>query len=214
MRMARFEENGTTAGTVVRQVPASQRISISDLNLGADAGSLRITSDTPAVALVGYASKGPKYAMHVLTESSCDPCPAPTVSASITTGTVGVALVSTITAPLGTTITASNLPAGLVLAGNVVSGTPTAAGTGTITVQSACGSTATAGITVTACTAPTLTASSLSGIAGVPFITTLTPSAGATVAVQSALPAGLTLVGNVISGTPLGPGSITVVAQN
>jgi hypothetical protein len=214
IRIAAFDDNGNTAGTMTMQIPASARVSISELKLGSDAGSLRITSDIPAVALVGYAAKGPKYAMHVLAESSCDPCPAPTVSASVTTGAVGVPLVSTIAAPTGTTISAANLPAGLALAGNIVSGTPTAAGTGTITVLTACGSTATADITVAACTAPTLTASSLSGIAGLPFTTTLTPSAGATIALQSTLPAGLTLVGNVISGTPLTTGSITVIAQN
>lgn len=214
VRIAAFDESGNTAGSMTMQTPASSRVSISELKLGSDTGSLRITSDTPAVALVGYASKGPKYVMHVLTESSCDPCPAPTVSASATTGTVGVAFLSTITAPLGTTISAANLPAGLALVGNVVSGTPSASGTGTITVLTACGSTATADITVASCTTPTLTASSLSGIAGLPFTTTLTPSAGATIALQSTLPAGLALVGNVISGTPLTSGSITAVAQN
>jgi len=170
IRIAAFDENGGTAGTTTMQLPASARVPIAELKLGADTGSLRITSDTPAVALVGYAAKGPKYAMHVLTESSCDPCPAPTVSASVSSGIVGVAFVSTITAPLGATISAANLPAGLVLAGNVVSGTPTAAGTGTITVQTACGSTATADITVAACTTPTLSASALSGIAGYPSL--------------------------------------------
>jgi hypothetical protein len=214
IRIAAFDENGGTAGTTTMQVPASARVSISELKLGADTGSLRITSDTPAVALVGYAARGPRFAMHVLTESSCDPCPAPVISASVSSGAVGVAFVSTITAPLGTTISAANLPAGLALAGNIISGTPTAAGTGTITVQTACGSTATASITVAACSTPTLTATSLSGIAGLPFTTTLTLSAGATIALQSTLPSGLALVGNVISGTPLTAGSITVVAQN
>src|SRR5216684_2049274 len=211
VHIAAFDENGKSIANVTRQMPATARVAISELNLGAETGSLRITSDTPAVALVGYAAKGPKYAMHVLAESSCDPCPAPAVSASVSTGTVGVAFLSTITAPPGTTITAANLPAGLTLAGNIVSGTPTGAGTGTITVQTSCGSTATASIAVAACAAPTLTASSFGGTAGLPFLSTITATPGSTIT-ASGLPAGLALAGNIISGTPSTAGTVHVTA--
>lgn len=211
IRIVAFDESGHTVGTVTRQIPAAARLSLSDLELGSETGSLRITSDIPAVALAAYALSGAKHTMHVLAESSCDPCPAPIVSASVTTGTVGVAFVSTISAPPGTTISASNLPAGLALVGNIVSGTPTAAGTGTITVLTACGSTATATIVVDPFTNPVISASVTNGVAGLPFLSTITATPGTTIT-ATGLPAGLSLNGNVISGTPLTAGTIHVTA--
>ncbi len=137
-------------------------------------------------------------------------------------------------------ITAGALPAGLTLVAGVISGTPTVVGTGSFTVTATatltapaltCTGTATYTFTVLpACTpvvitpllsalnflvgtaiAP-ITLGASGGDTGVTYAYTILTGAGA----PGPLPAGLTLVGGVISGTPTAPvgtsGSFTVVA--
>src|SRR5258708_14088665 len=173
VQISAFDENGNALGSTTKRTPVVSRMPVSELKLQAKAGSIHVTSSSPTLALASY-SAAPTYQM--LAESSCDPCPAPVVSASLTTGSVGVPFVSTIVAPVGTTLTAANLPAGLSLAGNVVSGTPTEAGSATITVTNACGSRATVALGVAACSPPTLTATNLLATVGLPFTTTFIPS--------------------------------------
>ena len=60
--------------------------------------------------------------------------------------------------------------AGLSLSGNIISGTPTAAGTATITVTSSCGAQATLSVTIAACITPSLVADTLMGTVGLPFL--------------------------------------------
>ncbi len=140
-------------------------------------------------------------------------CTAPTVVTDAVMGTVGLPFLSTVTASVGATITATNLPAGLTLDGNIISGTPAAAGTATITATAACGATATTNITIDPCPLPTITSSNLGGTIGLPFVAVMVASPGATVCVQG-LPAGLSVVGNTISGTATGTAIIHVIATS
>ena len=163
-------------------------------------GTITLTATSPCGAV----------ATTTITIGSCD---TPAVIPDTLMGTVGLPFLSTITAPVGTTITATGLPSGLVLTGNVISGTPLAAGTATITATALCGASATTTITIDPCPLPTIVSSTLSGTTGLPFVATLTPSVGATVCVRG-LPAGLTVTGNVISGTPTGTAVIQVTATS
>ncbi len=140
-------------------------------------------------------------------------CTAPTVVTDAVMGTVGLPFLSTITVSVGATISVTDLPAGLTLAGNIISGTPAAAGTATITATAACGATATTNITIESCPLPAITASSIGGTVGLPFISVLLASPGATVCVQG-LPAGLSVVGDTISGTATGTAIIHVIATS
>ncbi|MSN27333.1 MAG: DUF1566 domain-containing protein [Geobacter sp.] len=110
-------------------------------------------------------------------------------------------------------ITAGTLPAGLTLAAStgVISGTPSATGTSSITVQvkDSNNAIATKALTVTVYALPAITTPSLpAGTIGVAYSQTLTATGGKTPntwAVSSGtLPAGLTLnaTSGVISGTP------------
>src|SRR5205807_436569 len=105
------------------------------------------------------------------------------------------------------------LPAGLTLVGNIISGMPTASGSVTVVAQNACGTSAPVTITIDPCATPTVSAGVVSGTVGLPFLSTLALSPGATLSVTG-LPAGLTLNGNIISGTPTASGTakVTVTA--
>ena len=74
-----------------------------------------------------------------------------------------------------------------------------------------CGAVATATIMIAACDTPVIVADTLMGTVGLPFLSTLAISPNATISV-SGLPAGLTLEGNVISGTPTISGTATITA--
>ncbi|WP_229738970.1 beta strand repeat-containing protein [Edaphobacter dinghuensis] len=145
--------------------------------------------------------------------------------------TVGVPYTGTIgatggTAPYSCAITAGSLPAGLTLNGCVVSGTPTTAGTSTITVKVTDSSNPTQSVTgpVTLTVSPaalTLTLSSLpNATVGTPYTSTIGVSGGtspyACAITSGTLPAGLTLTGCVVSGTPTvaGTAHLTVKATD
>ncbi len=123
-------------------------------------------------------------------------------------------------APYTWAVTTGALPAGLVLTGGVISGTPTATAPAfTVTVTDAAAHTATKSLTITVSGAGVLTVvtsalpNGIQNLAG--YSTTLTAAGGTppytTWAVIGSLPAGLTLNTStgVISGTPTGTGTST-----
>lgn len=136
------------------------------------------------------------------------------------TGTIGV---SGGTAPYNCTIIAGTLPAGLTLTGCTVSGTPTTAGTSTLTVKVTDSSNPTQTTTgpVTLVVSPaalTLTISSLpNGTVGVPYTATIGVSGGtspyACSVTAGTLPAGLTLTGCTVSGTPTTAGTANLTVH-
>jgi Protein of unknown function (DUF1566)/Putative Ig domain/Carboxypeptidase regulatory-like domain/Glucodextranase, domain B/Purple acid Phosphatase, N-terminal domain len=138
-------------------------------------------------------------------------------TASIADGYLTTAYSQTLAATGGKTAytwskTAGTLPAGLSLGSTgTISGTPTATGTGSFTVQvkDANTTTATKALTVTVYALPAISTASLpAGNVGVPYNQSLTATGGKTAYTWSVssgtLPAGLTLVAStgVISGTP------------
>jgi hypothetical protein len=146
-------------------------------------------------------------------------------------GTVGVPYTGTIGATGGTppytcAITAGTLPAGLTLNGCVVSGTPTSPETTTITVKVTDSGnpveTATGPVTITISPAPlTLTLSSLpNATVGVPYTATIGVAGGTSpyscAITAGILPAGLSVSGCVVSGTPTvsGTANLTVKATD
>jgi Putative Ig domain len=134
-------------------------------------------------------------------------------------GTIGV---SGGTSPYGCSITSGSLPAGLTLgAGCVITGTPTTAGSTTVTVKATDTSnpakTTTGPVTVTVAPAAlTLTVTNLpNATVGVPYTATIGVSGGTSPyscsIVTGALPSGLALgAGCVVSGTPTVAGTVTV----
>ncbi|MEN5202969.1 putative Ig domain-containing protein [Stenotrophomonas sp. TWI700] len=139
-------------------------------------------------------------------------------------GTVGVTYTESLSASGGSapytfSISSGALPAGLTLASNgQVTGTPSAAGTATFTIVAtdANAQTGSRNYSVTIA-APTLVLTPASGALSAsydaPYTQALSTSGGIgpySYAVTSgALPAGLTLSGSQISGTPTAPGSYT-----
>jgi hypothetical protein len=133
---------------------------------------------------------------------------------------VGVAYSQTLTATGGTgpytfTVLSGTLPPGMTLSpGGVLSGTPTAIGSTTVSIQATdtngCPAVITYTITISpaACPVITITPPTLpNGTVGVAYTQTLTASGGTApytfAVVGGVLPAGLTLTpGGVLSGTP------------
>lgn len=137
--------------------------------------------------------------------------------------TVGIAFSFTLPAATGgsapITTSADQLPAGLTLVSGVVSGTPTAAGTTTVTItytdSSGTEVTAEFDIVVSAAgltlTAPTI--ADQTATVGSSFSFALPAATGGSAPIATSvdqLPAGLALVEGVISGTPTAAGATTV----
>lgn len=146
-------------------------------------------------------------------------------------GTVGVPYSATIgvsggTSPYACSITAGTLPAGLLLNGCTVSGTPTIAGTSTVTAKATDSSnpveTTSGPETIVIAPAPlSLTTTSLpDGTVGVPYTAVIGVSGGTApyscLMTGGTLPAGLTINGCTVSGTPTtaGTSNITVKATD
>jgi len=145
---------------------------------------------------------------------------APAITTStLPSGTVGVAYSAALTASGGSgnfTWSAAGLPAGIVLSGNTLGGTPTAAGTSSVAItlkDATTGLTAqnTLTLTVASATSPsTSTAPAIStlplpwGVVGSLYSATLTATGGSGSYSWSAsgLPPGITLSGNTLSGKP------------
>jgi len=170
-----------------------------------------VVSGTPTAAGTIHATVTAACGATASVDIAINSCPLPTLSLTANSGTVGLPFVSTLALSAGATISVDQLPAGLSLAGTVISGTPTQASTATITATSPCGAVATATIMIAACDTPVIVADTLMGTVGLPFLSTLAISPNATISV-SGLPAGLTLEGNVISGTPTISGTATITA--
>lgn len=142
-----------------------------------------------------------------------------------TAGGVGVPYSFTITASGDAPIvfSASNLPPGLALNGNVISGTPTASGTFDVAIVStnSIGSdmktlTIVIGATGAPLVSSALTADATAGVLfNYPIQVNVTSSSQASFS-TSTLPGGLALVGNTITGTPtvFGIFNITISASN
>lgn len=143
---------------------------------------------------------------------------------SPSTATVGVPYNGTIgvsggTAPYSCTITSGTLPAGLTASNCAISGTPTAAGSSTITVKatdaSSPAATTTGPVTITVVSNGSLVLSSPpDATVGVAYTGTIGVSGGtppySCTSITGTLPAGLTAAGCVISGTPTATGTSTV----
>lgn len=142
-------------------------------------------------------------------------------------GTVGTAYTTSLTAANGVppytwSVTAGTLPAGLTLAGNTISGTPTAYGTSNFTVQVKDASNLTAttalSIKINPAAVNVTTTSLPNGIVSSTYSATLTSTGGATPITWSvtagALPTGLALAANGnITGTPTTAGTASFTVQ-
>jgi hypothetical protein len=130
-------------------------------------------------------------------------------------------------APFAWSITSGSLPAGLSLAANLITGTPTAATTATFTVQAtdALGRSATRSLSIVVGatgSAPTITTTTLpGGTVGTAYSATVAATGTGTITrsiVSGTLPTGLSIAGTtgVISGTPTLAGgyAFTVRATN
>ena len=149
-----------------------------------------------------------------------NPAPVTVTTSALANGTVGSAYSATLAAAGGNgtytfSLANGSLPAGLTLAGNLISGTPTAAGSSTFTVKAAdtTGSSGTQPLTITVDPAPVnlVTSSLANGTVGTSYLQSLSATGGTGAYVYSlisgSLPAGLTLSGNQITGTPSSPGT-------
>ena len=150
----------------------------------------------------------------------------PAINSALTaSGTVGAAFSYTITASNNpTSFNATGLPAGLSVntTTGVISGTPTTAGTSSVTLSAtnAAGTgSATLALTINALPAPVITSAlTASGTVGTAFSYTITASNNPTSFNATGLPAGLSVntATGVISGTPTtaGTSSVTLSATN
>ena len=148
-----------------------------------------------------------------------------TITSTLPNGTVGAPYSSTITASDGTppyscSITGT-LPAGLLLTGCTISGTPTAAGSSPVTVKvtdsGSPAQNATQNDTIVISPAPlAITGTLPNGTVGVVYSGTITATGGTTpysCSITGALPAGLTLSGCTVSGTPTTAGSSPITVN-
>jgi hypothetical protein len=155
--------------------------------------------------------------------------PPPSVTtALLPVGEVGVPYPSTPlsatggTAPYKWAITSGTLPAGMTFSGGILGGTPTAAGSGSVTFQvtDANGQTGSASLNLTVTAGPTITtpATLPNGEATAPYSQSLAASGGTPpytwTITSGSLPAGLSLSsGGVISGTPTVAGGFNFTVQ-
>jgi hypothetical protein len=145
-------------------------------------------------------------------------------TSSLPAGIVGTAYTASLAATGGTlpyTWSASGLPSGLsISAAGVISGTPTASGSFSVTVQATDSAqvTATKALTITVAAALTITTATLpNGTVGTSYTATTLAAAGGTPPYSwsaSGLPSGLSMSSaGVISGTPTASGSFSVTVQ-
>jgi len=177
-------------------------------------------SGSPLAITLGASNSGGAAAPALLTltiQAAVAPLFTSPGTAAFTVGTpADFPLIASGSQPLTFSLTGGTLPAGLVLSAGVISGTPSAATSGTVVQITAtnAGGTATQPLTVIvqAAIAPTITVPpSLTGTVGSPFVAFITGLGSGPLTYQTtALPGGLTLSGNLISGTPQMPGQTLV----
>ena len=191
-----------------------------------------VISGTPIVAGTANVtfrvsdSSSPKNVATKALTLTVKPAPLTITSASLAAGTVGKSYSQSLSATGGvspyTWSTVGTLPAGLTLSGGTISGTPTTMGTSTFTLQLTDSDVppvvVTQNVTLTVNPPPlAITTSTLSnGTVGTSYSQSLAATGGYspyTWSVTGSLPAGLTLSGNVISGTPTAAG-VTSVTLN
>jgi len=155
------------------------------------------------------------------------PDPVTVATTSLPDGVVGTSYNTTLAASGGTgsyawSVGSGSLPAGLTLAaGGAITGTPSAAGTGSFTVRATSGTesgTRSLSITIAAPEVVITTSALANGSAGTAYSQTLSATGGtgtfAWTLAGGALPAGLTLSsGGVISGTPTAGGTSSFTVQ-
>lgn len=156
--------------------------------------------------------------------------PPPSITTtSLAAGTVGVAYSASLAASNGVTpytwsVTTGSLPAGLTLSGNSISGTPTAYGTSSFTVQvkDASGLTSTANLSIKIAPAPLSVATSglPNGIVGQAYSNGILQSAGGTPPVTWSISTGslpswasLNASTGAITGTPNAAGTTTFTVK-
>jgi len=202
-----FVKTGTTVTTV--NVAGSAETAVRSINATGQGTGYYV--DPVSLAVRGFVS------------SAVSSTPAPIVfSPTLANGTANAAYSSAFaTASGGTgvfTYTATGLPAGLTLTGNVVSGTPLAAGVSSVTLKATDTSSksvsATVTLTISAPVAPLMIATtSLPGAtAGVAYTAPVTVSGGVApyTVTLSGLPKGLTYSGGNVTGTPAAVGTFSV----
>ncbi len=195
---------------------------------GPAAGVFTVTPLTSGVVTLQARQAGPGFDTNFLNQSF-NIVGVPVInSAATASGTVGVALTTYNTTALGTPILSyaatSPLPAGLALntTTGAITGTPTAAAVTavTLTATNAIGTSNPFTLTITVAAAgvtPVINSSlTASGSVGAAFTYTITAANSPTSFTAPSLPAGLTLTGAVISGTPTTAGvtSVTLGATN
>ena len=222
----------STVGVMGGTDPYSCSIIAGTLQAGLTLGSNCVVTGTPTAAgtstvtVKATDSANPANSTTGQVNLTIANTPASLMLGALLGGNVGTPYSATLgvtggSAPYTCSVSAGSLPAGLTLASNcLVSGTPTTAGTSTVTVQAADSAnpvTNTAGeVTLTiSATLDSLTLGTLpAGTTGTPYSATLGVTGGTapyTCSITSGtLPAGLTLAGNCqVSGTPTISGSST-----
>ena len=213
--------------------PYTWTISAGTLPAGLSLSTAGVLSGTPTAAGVGTSSltfkltdSGKATALTATQQLSLTINPGSAIvfsTTSLADGFYNVTYSATVTATGGVgtltySISGGSLPTGLSIStGGVISGTPTVPGTFPFTIKASdgFGDSATKDLSITV-NAPTITISPTtlqSGVVGVAYSQTLTATGGTgtgyvwTLANGSTLPGGLTLSGNVISGTPTNEGN-------
>jgi hypothetical protein len=213
------------------KTPYTWNVSSGTMPAGLTLGSAGVISGTPTTAVsnssitFNVSDANSKAASKALT-MTINATPPTITTTSLADGYIGVAYSQTLAATGGKTaytwsVTSGSLPAGLSLATStgVISGTPTATGSGSITVQvkDANGTTATKSLSITIYAVPSVTTASLpAGAVGTTYSQTLAVSGGKAAFTWSVsngtLPAGLTINSStgIISGTPTTKGTSSV----
>jgi len=207
------------------------------LVLNATTGVISGTPTTAATSTFTIQAKDSSVSPQTTTKSfsvtiAAAPQPPTITTSSLPNGIVGTSYSATVTASGGTTpyswsVTSGALPAGMTLTASTgaISGTPTTAGTSSITLQvkDANDNTATKALSVTVAPAaqpPSVSTSSLAGgTVGTAYSATLAATGGTTPYTWSvtsgSLPAGLSLTASTgaISGTPTTAGTSAFTVQ-
>ncbi|HUK51813.1 MAG TPA: putative Ig domain-containing protein [Candidatus Binatia bacterium] len=194
-------------------------------NLNGNLVEDKLAGSAGSYAATGTANNGWTMQMVALKPASGSGVSAPVItSATSATGTVGTAFSYQITATNSpTSFGATNLPAGLSVSSTtgLISGTPTAAGTSSVTISATnAGGTGSATLTLTINPAPPVinSATSATGTVGTAFSYQITATNSPTSFGATNLPNGLSVSGTtgLISGTPTAAGTsmVTISATN